>query len=188
MSNTCKQYVKENGRRFLITTPPYEMKEGPKFMMNNNITSVLVPLCAPIVAELQRVENFVKENVDSPRYKPLWLFGNMYVNVSKFCNYEVIDGNNYAKPLLGDVTFGNGWYTFQIHVSHVYIGPHRGGETFSLSLHVTRISYQPQDTIEEALDNLMQSLEPAPKCDTKTEKKRRRRNKSANADQSVVSE
>ena len=149
--------------------------------MNNGITSVIVPLDTNLITALQRVEDFVKENVDSPRYKPLWLTGAMCVNVSKWCIYELIDIHGNVKPFTGSVTLGDGWYTYQIQVSHAYIGPHRGGETFSLSLHVTKIRYQPQDPIDEVLVDLMKSIEPE-----KPDKKRKRSRKKADTEPPVV--
>lgn len=152
--------------------------------MNNNVTSLLMPLHPDIITVLRRVEDFVKANVNSPSYKPLWLNSAMYVNVSKWCAYELIDSDGYNKPMSGNVTLGSGWYTLQTHVSHVYIGPHKGGETFSLSLYVVKICYQPIDMVDDEVTAFIQSLEPA--IPVKADKKKSRRRKNDNTDPAIV--
>ena len=140
------------------------------------MASVLIPLDEDTVAALTNIENFVKTNVDSPRYKPLWLKKAMYANVSKWCNYELMNHDGTHQTLPNDLILGSGLYSFQIHVSHVYIGPHKGGETFSLSLHVTNIKYEPEQNVEKDMTDFLESLEPKiESLPTKQDKKQKRR-------------
>ena len=161
----------------------------------NSITSVHVPLDLTTIQLLYEIEQFVKTNVDSPRYKPLWLKDTIFVNLSKWCRYELIntDGSSQIFPV--DLVMGFGWYKFDIQASHVYVGPHKNGETFSISLHVIRIAYKPADDLDTVMTDLIQCLDsdhsepptcpppvtptcpPTPMKKTKqmTEKKRRQR-------------
>ena len=195
--NTYKQYIKQNGRRVLITTKTFKEKQGPTLHENNGISSMLVPLDCDTINTLRCIEDFVKENVDSPCYKPLWLQNAMYVNVSKWCLYEVLNPDGSIKPASDSIVLGSGWYTFQISVSHVYIGPHRGGQTFSLSLHVTKVTYQPQDILDATFDTIMRELNtpstsdvavkpPTPPKTEKKKKKQRRRKVNVESDPSTV--
>ena len=51
-------------------------------------------------------------------------------------------------------TLGKGFYSIVIHPSHVYVGPHRGGKIFSLSLHVIEISDKESDDIGDLIEYL----------------------------------
>lgn len=158
-NNTYKSHLKLNGRRVIIATPLLHQKKGLKFLVKNNMTAVLVPLDPDTISVLKEIENFTKENIDSERYKPLWLKNAMFVNVSKWCEYELIASDGSPQPFPENQILDTGLYRLEIHVSHVYIGPHKGGETFSLSLHVTKISYEPQEDIEELMNDFVKSLE-----------------------------
>ena len=49
---------------------------------------------------------------------------------------------NSYKAVDRKMVFGPGFYSVTIDVSHVYIGPHKNGEHFSLNLRVSQITYQ----------------------------------------------
>ena len=131
-------------------------------LINNKVTSVLIPLDDLTRSTLSEIETFVKSNVDSPRYKPLWLKDAMYVNVSRWCLYEQINSDG-SRALLPPGSFlGKGTYSLTLHVSHVYVGPHKKDETFSLSLHVSRIAYKAeQDTLIELIESIDRMTPPA---------------------------
>ena len=147
VSNTYKQYIKSNGRRLLLQVPEFYSDSGLKVIVNPNITAVLVPIDANTIATLQEIEAFVRDNVDSPVYKPLRLDDSFYVNLSKWCRYVLLKSDGTQIPLPEGTVLGKGLYKLELQISHVYIGPHRGGETFSLSLHITRVVYEPEENI-----------------------------------------
>ena len=146
----------------LIITPRFHREDGLKFLVNASVTSVLVPLDSVTKSVLQNIETFVVDNVDSHKYKPLWLHDAMYVNLSKWCAYELVNMDGSRQALPEGMVMAKGTYSFEIHVSHVYIGPHKGGETFSLSLHVTRVTYEPEHDFYNLLCDDTSKTPPAP--------------------------
>ena len=157
-----KQYLRKDGKKLVISTPMYRLDGGLRVNNSeNSITYVHVPLDLATIQSLYEIEQFVKANVDSPRFKPLWhpLKDNISVNLSKWCRYELIntDGSSQIFPV--DLVMGFGWYKFDIQASHVYVGPHKNGETFSISLHVIRIAYKPADNLDTVMTDLIQCLD-----------------------------
>ena len=186
VSNTYKQYLKENGKRVVIKVPDFYCDHHLKVLINNNITSVSVPLDPVTRATLQAIETFVQTNVESEKYKPLWLGESMLVNISKWCKLELINPDGSRQPLPGDKYLGKGTYSLVIQVSHVYIGPHKGGETYSLSLHVVELAYQPDADFDDVFDDIIRSMQTppnpppptpvtAPEVKTKKQRRPRRR-------------
>ena len=57
--------------------------------------------------------------------------------------------------------FGTGIYQLDIAVSHLYVGPHRNGEHYSLSLNVVKIKYEPQQNLEDLVGDLMNDVPPS---------------------------
>lgn len=154
VSNTSKQYLKLHGRRVLVSVPEFYRDNGLHFTINGNITSVLFPLDDHTRKTLGVIEGFVKANVQSERYKPLWLGDNMYCNVSQWCQYECINSDGTRSAIQPGTVLGKGYYSMMIHASHVYIGPHRGGETFSVSLHVVNITYKEGSEVMDLIESL----------------------------------
>lgn len=119
------------------------------------MSAVRIPLDEVTRATLNGIESFVKANVASPKYKPLRLNDFMYVNVSKWCRYEQINFDGSCTPMAPNSLLGRGMYSITILADHVYVGPHRGGETFSLSLFVHQIAYKSEDRdMMEFIDSL----------------------------------
>lgn len=120
------------------------------------MTSVLIPVDESTKASFTTIENFVQANVSSDKYKPLWLKDFMYCNVSHWCNYiqENSDGSQcVVTPEPNYKNFGRGTYSMLIQASHVYVGPHKNGETYSLSLHVLQIKYKPYNNFIDFIEN-----------------------------------
>ena len=164
VSNTYKQYLKLNGKRVTITIPEFFRESGLKFNRNGNMTSVLIPLDDGTRNSLSSIESFVTANVGSEKYKPLWLKEAMLVNVSHWCNYVQINSDGSQSMIQPGTLLGRGFYSMVIHASHVYNGPHKGGETHSLSLHVLEISYKPGEEIVELIDCQKQNFDGAPEA------------------------
>ena len=154
VSNTSKQYLKLHGRRVLVSVPEFYRDAGLQFTLNGNVTSVLIPLDDSTRKTLGVIENVVKANVQSEKYKPLWLGDVMYCNVSHWCQYDSINSDGTRSAIQPGTVLGKGYYTMMLHASHVYIGPHRGGETFSLSLHVIHITYKPGNEVMDLIESL----------------------------------
>ncbi|MEL7306364.1 MAG: hypothetical protein AAGK05_00070 [Pseudomonadota bacterium] len=154
VNKTYKQYLKVHGKRALIAVPEFFRDTALKFNFNNKISSVLVPLDDTTRNTLSSLETFVQANVNSDKYKPLWLKDNMYVNISQWCRYEQVNNDGTRSTIQPGSFLGRGFYSLLIHASHVYVGPHKGGETYSLSLYVVHITYKPADDIMELIECL----------------------------------
>ena len=152
VSPASKYFIKQNGKRLTIKLPTFHSK-GLQFRCHGTLKSVLVPLHDDTIATLSSVENFVKSRMPDEKYKPLWLGNAMLVNVSRWCAYELISFDGSPQPLPEDVMFGDGMYNIEVHVSHLYCGPHKNGDTCSLSLFVSKISYEPDSNLTDVLDN-----------------------------------
>lgn len=161
VSNTYRQYLKDSGRPVIIQTSTFQA-DHLKMIVNKNVTSALIPLDSTTISKLQEIETFVKENVVSEKYKPLWLNKAMYINLSKWCKYELINFDGSRQPIPVDTFLGKGMYTLEIQVSHVYLGPHKSGETFSLSLHIMGLAYQPDSNLMDLIDELDHTMDAPP--------------------------
>ena len=155
---TAKRYLKLCGNRVMVHIPEFYRESGLRFRLSNNITSVLVPLDDNSRTSFQAIEKFVEENVTGT-YKALWLKEAMYVNVSKWCEYIQINDDNTQSPIQPGTFLGKGFYSMIINPSAVYIGPHKNGETHSLNLHVTRITYRPGQDIMDIIETLTKDLD-----------------------------
>ena len=138
-------------------------------------------------SQLGEIEKFVVSNVKVPEnvakspngqyyYKPLKSTNLIFLNISKWCRYfefsdddeGYISVNNLAK-------FTGGTYNMNIEVSHVYIGPHKNGEHYSLSLRIVQIVYKQENAIDLSLESAL--LDSA--LETASDKKRKRTTKKA---------
>ena len=126
VSDSYKQYLKLHGKRVLVQVPEFFRESGPRFLVNGKITSVLVPLDDTTKASLSSLESFVQANVSSEKYKPLWLHEAMYINMSRWCQYDQINPDGSRTSITPETFFGKGHYSMLIQASHVYVGPHRG--------------------------------------------------------------
>ena len=120
----------------------------------NQLKALSVPVDDWLRTQLSTIEKAVMTKVNVPLdvlkskegayvYRPLLLKDSLLVTVSKWCKYFRFDKSRGAYELLEDfVPFVKGQYSVNIEASHVYIGPHRGGQNFSLSLRVSQIMYK----------------------------------------------
>ena len=88
------------------------------------------------------------------KLKPLWLRKAMIVNVSNWCSYELVKEDGTTVPLPQDTILGVGLYTIEILVSHLYCGPHKNGDTCSLSLFISRIAYEPLSNLLDIFNDV----------------------------------
>ena len=157
VSDVCRRSIKVDGEALKINVPVFHLKEeGLKFNKNGHFNAVLIPLDAKTISILQAVEEFVKTQKPTEKYKPLWLNKSMFVNISKWCKFEIVKVDGTVQPLPKDAIFGAGLYSVELHVSHLYCGPHKNGETMSLSLFISKISYEPQSNLAEVLNSTLE--------------------------------
>ena len=122
VSGTYKQFVKLYGKRLLIEVKNIERESGLTFRNNGNIPSVLVPLDDASKSALSLVESFVQRNVESERYKPLWLNDFTFCNISSWCQYVEENSEGIVRalqPAPDFSNFGRGTYSLIIHASSI---------------------------------------------------------------------
>ena len=94
--------MKQQGRNITIQVPESYIANVLFFKLNTSVPCVLVPLQDITREKLLPLENFVKTNVESQKYKPLWLGNTMFVNISKWCRYEQINPDGSITPIMND--------------------------------------------------------------------------------------
>ena len=182
-----KQLVKINGEKAILQTSNYYTSSGLLFYCNHSTMKALaVPMDMWLRTQLTTIERAVMNKVTVPSdvpkskegayvFKPLLLRDTLLITVSKWCKFFKFDKSKGAYVLLDDfVPFEKGQYNVNIEVSHVYIGPHKGGQNFSLSLRITQVMYREDETTEFQLDDdiLTRVLCSEPLEETVSEKKK----------------
>ena len=133
----------------------YETKEGLKIIYHSDENqSIIIPLDIWLRSQLMSLQTHVVDKVTIPAsipipptgkyiYKPICIGNNIAISISHWCSYY---GYNHATGVYETVKdmsrFQSGQYNCNIEVSHVYIGPHKNGQNFSISLRVTQIMYK----------------------------------------------
>ena len=150
-----KQLLRANGEKVILQTANHHTDSGLFFYCKQpNMKALSVPLDDWLRTQLSTIEKAVMMKVNIPLdvpkskegayvYRPLLLKDSLLVTVSKWCKYFKFDKSRGAYELVEKfVPFVKGQYSVNIEVSHVYIGPHKGGQNFSLSLRVSQIMYK----------------------------------------------
>ena len=164
-SKLYRQYLKLHGRRVLIHVPEFFRDSGLKFLVNGKVTSVLIPLEEGTKTSLSSIESFVTTNVPSETFKSSCLHDVMYVNVSRWCEYFQINPDGSRTVIQPGTSLGKGHYSMIVQASHVYVGPHKNGETYSLSLHVVQLTYRAADNITDLVELLSDNFGASPQPD-----------------------
>ena len=152
--HTYRQYVTLNKNKLTFQTLDFQV---PNLTMRADKTfrSICIPVEPWLRQQMNVLENFVKENVNIPddvanalghpsKYKPLWDGERMFISVSKWCNFLRYTGNDgVCEQVTPDFHFGSGMYNVNIEVPYIYIGPHKDGYTFSLTLRIVQVVFKP---------------------------------------------
>ena len=154
-----KQLLTINGKKVILQTRCHQTHSGLSIYCNDTDSKCLaVPLDDWLRTQLSNIEKFVIMNVSIPSdvpkskegayvYKPFVLRDTLLLPISKWCKYFKFDKSKGGHVLLENFEhFERGKYNVDIEVSHVYIGPHKGGQNFSLSLRVTQITYKEEES------------------------------------------
>ena len=152
--HTYRQYLHYDNQKVLIQAPTFQ-QNGLSFRTYKDIRSILVPIDPWLRNQFHVLEKFIIENVvipedvckavpNPPKYKPLWDGDYMCLAISQWCKYyretsvqgtyESVDSNSQ---------FGDGMYQLTIEAPYIYIGPHKDGASFSLTLRVVQIVFKP---------------------------------------------
>ena len=148
-----KQAIKSNGQKLTLQTSNYHTHSGLKIFSNEKDEKcILIPVDEWLLKQLTTVEEFITSNTTIPSdvskdepfiYKPLLLGASVLISVSHWCKYFKYDESRGAYMLLKNYShFDKGTFNVNIEVSHVFIGPHKGGQHYSASLRVIQIVYK----------------------------------------------
>ena len=149
-----RQYLRHRGTKLVLLTPNYE-SAGLVFQTHGENKSVLVNIPPKLRSTLNVVEDFVTRNVTLPAnavtpsqngsfYKSLWPAENVMITLSRWCKIYQLNYETEAYEMVPpDGPFGRGFYQFSFEVPYVYIGPHKEGQSFSLTLRVVQIVFTP---------------------------------------------
>ena len=185
-----KQLLRTNNNaKVVLQTSNYETKKGLLVYsnVNHSMQFLGVPVDDWLRSQLNEIETFVVSNVKIPEniakspngqyyYKPLKRTNLLYINISKWCRYfELSYGDGGYIPVNNLGKFTEGSYNMNIEVSHVYVGPHKNGEHYSLSLRIVQIVYKQENEIDLSLESAL--LDSA--LETASDKKRKRTTKKA---------
>ncbi len=116
--------------------------------------SILIPVVPWLRQQLNAIETFAQANADVSKlnlpagkkatYKPLWKGDMMYIRVSRWCQIfkQNLETGEFDSVDIS-TRFGQGTYSVMIEVPYIYLGPHRKGENFSLTIRVEQVVYMP---------------------------------------------
>lgn len=140
----------------MLMTPSFHADELDVRSYNNGETkSVVIPIVPWLRLQLDKIEDFVQKSVNIPEsvssqassllYKPVWPHDRMCISISKWLNLYVMNSVTgvYESASLKETKFGPGNYSITIEVPYIYIGSHKQGELYSLTIRAVQILYQP---------------------------------------------
>jgi hypothetical protein len=148
-----RQFITYQKQKIQLLTQGFYSEGGLHRRGDVNNLAVLIPVNEWLRKQLNVIEQHVQENVTfvkdlpSPNnlvYRPLWGGDFTYLRMAKWCNIfqqDVVTGKFEPKPI--NTPLGRGYYSVTIEVPYVYIGAHKNGKDYSLSLSVVQIIYKP---------------------------------------------
>ena len=166
------------GQKLVIKTPDVEY-HGLQTRISKGTCSLTVPIDSWTRSQLNMLEGFIQHNVIIPDdvlapagssrdYRPMWPYPVTFIICSQWCNFYWRNAETgTCHSVSPEQLTQPGLFSFSIKVPYVYIGPHKGGERFSLSLRLLQVTYTPLSKVE-----LPQALPPPPpgsEKDTKTQ-------------------
>ena len=163
MSETYKRVLRTTGGRQAAFKVPNFYSDTPLHIhVGVNSTATVIPMDPVTFARLQEIDNFVLKTVTTGKYKPLYKGDRIMINFSRWCKYEKMLPDGTRQPMPEDTVLGKGTYSISINASHVYFGPHKSGETHSVSLHICELLYEPEQNLGDLFNDIMKTPPPTP--------------------------
>ena len=137
-------------------TPSFESQGLISRKDERNSVSLMLPVAPWMRQQLDKLENYVQTHVTIPAtcdvthsgvlYKPLWSRDKMFISVSRWCQLFIMNDETqaYERADVSQTKFVPGTYFVSVEAPYIYMGPHKQGETYSLTLRVVQILYQPK--------------------------------------------
>ena len=162
VSNSYTRPIKINGQAARIVVPNFYSGVPLHNRTHGKMTSLAIPLDPQTRSRFEELDTFARANANGGTYKELWKGEMTFINLSRWCKYEMMQPNGLRHAMPTDTILGKGSYSVVIEASHMYFGPHKNGETCSVSLYIVELLYQPeQDCISDFIDEIL-SAPPSP--------------------------
>lgn len=175
-----RQYIRHHASKLMLATPKFHAQELVLKQQGAQL-SALVPVGPWLRHQLNIVEQYACHHVSIPvsvagnkqpgrLYKPLYQQANMYISISQWCNCLKLnrESGTYNSTNMSEMK-GKGVYGLTVEVPYIYIGEHRSGEAFSLTLRIVEIIFEPD--MEQASPSLVQIVGPPPPAAVPMERK-----------------
>ena len=142
--------LKLDGQLVTFDTHEWEDLFGVKVYAGSNGRCVIINVSPQLQKILDELEERVKELLPLKAvYKPLHKGSEMVLPLSHYIRYYTYN-DKFERKMLSLNTqlqkFGPGKFVYELCASHVYFGPHQGGETCSLSLQISAINWKPSNS------------------------------------------
>ena len=173
-----------NGEKVSVETTNYHTNCGIFLYSHGpDQMSMSVPVDDWLRSQLTRFQNFVIANATIPSdvpqssdgsyvFKSLLDQNSIMIPLSKWCKiYKYCPDQGTYTRTDNLKQFRKGDFAATIDISHVYIGPHKGGQHFSLSLRVKRVVYQEEQSQVSDTSLLDELLTASSEIDAKKKKK-----------------
>ena len=161
MSGTYKRIIRTtSGERATFKVPTFYSDTPLHVHVAANSTATVIPMDPTTLARLNEIDNFVLEQVNTGNYKPLYKGNRIMLNFSRWCKYEKLLPDGTRQPMPEGTALGPGMYSISINASHVYFGPHKNGESHSVSLHICELLYEPEQNLSDVLKDIMATPPP----------------------------
>lgn len=155
-----------------MQTATYQTNAGIyMFSHSPDRASMMLPIDDWLRRQLSMIQDFVISHVAMPAdvpqteegayvFKDVLERDSLLIPVSKWCRIYKFDAASKAYIRLDKFLpfFGKGSFSATIEASHIYIGPHKGGQHFSLSLRVMQIVYNEENAEDTDVDLLNELL------------------------------
>ena len=162
------------GRKVFIKTPEVELT-GLHLRKTANSCSILTPIDGWTREQLNKLETFVQGNVIIPEdvkapegqprdYRSVWPYAVAFITCSPWCKYFWGSRDNFGFSVKPEQLTLPGLYSFTIEAPYVYIGPHKGGERYSLVLRIVEVNYKSLSPMQQRALTL-----PEPEDETKVQ-------------------
>ena len=190
VKGSYKQFIRANDHKLIFQTSNYDTRNGIRVFNKTGANKfVSIPVDDWLASNLTFIERFVMTNVTIPDDAPKAKEGSqgfksllaqkeaINITISKWCKYFKFDDDKGIYVPVEDLSaFEKGFYNVNIEASHVYIGPHKDGQNYSLSLFVTQILYKEVATeVEMEMERAFEIMMPVGPMEPESGKKRKKK-------------
>ena len=158
VSGTYKRVIRTTGGgRATFKVPTFYSDTPLHVHVAANSTATVIPMDPTTLSRLHEIDNFVLEQVNTGKYKALYKGDRIMLNFSRWCKYEKLLPDGTRQPMPENTVLGPGMYSISINASHIYFGPHKNGESHSVSLHICELLYEPEQNLGSIFNDILET-------------------------------